>query len=48
MGRTCCVQKLFLTFRTVYAHNMFSPCPAKIRASDKDLPVTTSVVVLVF
>ena len=39
MGRTCCVQKLILTFRTIYVHNMFSPCPAKIRASDKDLPV---------
>ena len=26
--RTCCVHKLFfvLTFRTIYAHNMFSPC----------------------
>ena len=33
LGRTCCVQKLFLTFR------MFSPCSAKRRASDKDLPV---------
>ena len=39
MGRTCCVQKLFLLFRTIYVHNMFSPCSAKIRASDKDLPV---------
>ena len=38
-GRTCCVQKLFLTFRTIYVH-MCSPCSAKIRASDKDLPVT--------
>ena len=27
LGRTCCV------------HNMFSPCSAKRRASDKDLPV---------
>ena len=34
MGRTCCVQKLFLTFRTIYVQNMFSPCSAKIRASD--------------
>ena len=25
-GRTCCVQKLILTFRTIYVHNMFSPC----------------------
>ena len=39
IGRTCCVQKLILTFRTIYVHNMFSPCSAKIRASDKDLPV---------
>ena len=39
MERTCCVQKLFLTFRTIYVHNMFSPCSAKIRAFDKDLPV---------
>ena len=41
MGRTCCVQKLFLTFRTFSVHNMFFPCSAKIRASDKDLPVWT-------
>ena len=40
LGRTCCVQKLFLTFRTIFVHNMFSPCSAKRRASDKDLPVT--------
>ena len=39
MGRTCCVQKLILTFRTIYVHNMFSPCSAKIKASDKGLPV---------
>jgi hypothetical protein len=39
MGRTCCVQKLFLTFRTISVPNMFSPCSAKRRASDKDLPV---------
>ena len=24
MGRTCCVQKLFLTFRTISVHNMLS------------------------
>ena len=40
LGRTCCVQKLFLTFRTIFVHNMFSPCSAKRRASDKDLPVS--------
>ena len=40
LGRTCCVQKLFLTFRTIsFVHNIFSPCSAKRRASDKDLPV---------
>ena len=39
LGRICCVQKLFLTFRTIFVHNMFSPCSAKRRASDKDLPV---------
>ena len=39
LGRTCCVQKLFLTFRTIFVHNMFSPCSAKRKASDKDLPV---------
>ena len=42
MGRTCCVQKLFLTFRTIYVHSMFSPCSKILRASDKDLPVLTS------
>ena len=26
LGRTFCVQKLFLTFRTIFVHNMFSPC----------------------
>ena len=67
LGRTCCVQKLFRTLRTIsiFVHNMFSPCSelgifmyetfnsmnnlpsycglvdAKIRASDKDLPVST-------
>ena len=39
LGRTCCVQKMFLTIRTFFVHNMFSPCSAKRRASDKDLPV---------
>ena len=39
MEKTCCVQKLFLTFKTIFVHNMFSPCSAKRRASDKDLPV---------
>ena len=27
--RTCWVQKLFLTFWTIFVHNMFSPCSAK-------------------
>ena len=39
LGRTCCVQKLFLIFKTIFVDNMFSPCSAKRRASDKDLPV---------
>ena len=26
-----------------FLHNMFSPCSAKRRASDKDLPVTTNI-----
>ena len=39
LGRTCCVQKLFPTFRTIFVHNMFSPCSTKRKASDKDLPV---------
>ena len=43
LGRTFCVQKLSLTFRTIYVHNMFSPCSSKIRASDKDLPVKEKV-----
>ena len=42
LGRTCCVQKLFLTFRTIFVYNMFSQCSAKRRASDKDLPVQKS------
>ena len=41
LGRTCCVQKLFLTFRTIFVH-MFSPCSAKRKASDKDLSVWIS------
>ena len=44
LGRTCCVQKLFFTFRAIYVHNMFSPCSAKRRASDKDLPVKKGLV----
>jgi hypothetical protein len=39
LGRTCCVKKLFLTFRAIFVHNMFSPSSAKRRAYDKDLPV---------
>ena len=47
-GRTCCEQKLFLTFRTITVHNMFSPCSAKRRASDKDLCVIKNQETLVF
>ena len=39
LGRTCCIQKLFLTFRTIFVHNVFSPCSAKRRATDNDLHV---------
>ena len=42
LGITFCVQELFLTFRTIFVHNMFSLCSAKRRASDKDSPVRTS------
>ena len=31
--------EIVLTFRTIFVPNMFSPCSAKRRASDKDLPV---------
>jgi hypothetical protein len=44
LGRTCCVQKLFLKFRTFFVHNMFSPCSQKRRASDKDLLVLKDVI----
>ena len=47
LGRTCCVQKLFLTFITIFVHNMFSSCSAKRRTSDKDLPVQ-SILVQIF
>ena len=43
LGRTCCVQKFFLASRTIFVHNMFSPCSAKRRASDKDLPVCLKI-----
>ena len=29
LGRIFCVQKLLLTFRTIFVHNMFSQCSAK-------------------
>ena len=44
LGRTCCVQKLFLTFRKISVHNMFSPCSAKRRASDQCTTETTFLV----
>ena len=34
LGRICCVQKLFLTFRTIFVHSVFSACSAKRRVSD--------------
>ena len=42
LGRICCVQKLFLTFRAIFVHNVFYPCSAKRRGSDKDLPVVAT------
>ena len=48
LGRTCCVQNFFLTFRTIFVHNMFSPCSAKRRASDKDLPVPGQTFIVAF
>ena len=39
LGRTYYVQKLFLTFRTIFVHIMFFLCSANRRSSDKDLPV---------
>ena len=36
MSSICFVQKLFLTFRIISIHNMFSPCSGKRRAFDKD------------
>ena len=47
LRKTYCEQKLFLTFRTISVHNMFSPCSAKRRASDKDLPVTCQIAYLI-
>ena len=44
-GRTWSIQKLFLTFRTIFVHNMFSPCSAKRRDSDKDLPVSCLLII---
>ena len=38
-GENMLCTDFFLTFRTISVHNMFTPCSAKIRASDKDLPV---------
>ena len=43
LGRTCCVEKLFPTFRKFFIHKMFFPCSGKRRASDKDLPVSKPI-----
>ena len=43
LGRTCCKQKLFPTFRTILVNTMYSPCSAKRRVSDKYLPVHCTV-----
>jgi hypothetical protein len=37
--------KPFWTFRTIFEHDMFYPCSAKRRASDKDLPVNVKLTV---
>ena len=34
--------ELFMTFGTIFVHNMFSPCSAKRRASEKNLPIKPS------
>ena len=34
-----------MILRTIYVHNMFSKCSAKMRASDKDLPVMEEEIV---
>ena len=39
LGTTCCVQKLFLTFRTIVYTTCSPYVLQKRRASDKDLPV---------
>ena len=33
------IMLIILTFRTIFVHNLFSPCSTKRRVSDKDLPV---------
>ena len=37
LGRTCCEQKLFLTFRTIFVQT----CSPHVLQKDKDLPVVT-------
>ena len=32
-----------VVYRTIFVHNMFSPCSAKRRASDKNLPVPREI-----
>ena len=41
-GENMLCTEYFLTFITITVHNMFSPCSAKRKASDKDLPVPTA------
>ena len=38
-GKNMLCIEIVLTFRKNFVHNMFSSCSAKLRASDKDLPV---------
>ena len=39
-GKNMLCAEIITALRTIFVHNMFSPCSAKRRASDKDLPVT--------
>ena len=42
-GENILCTEIVLNVRTISVHNVFSPCSAKRRASDKDLPVLVSV-----
>ena len=44
LGRTRCTLEIVSDIQTIFVHNMFFPCSAKRRASDKDLPVSVSII----